>query len=341
MENEKSWSFSGIWNSALVSGEERKVEPRDYLYASELGKAPIDVFLSMKGVAKTNPPNDRSKRKFEAGNLWEWIVKMLLTRAGVLQNSQKPSPYQYPELLRVSGRLDFIAGGKIDAEKAKRVVEEEKLGLPPSFYRAYDQIVEYFAKNYPDGLEPRILEIKSVSAFVFDGLEAKKNASIKIHRLQLYHYLKAENMKRGDIVYICRDDCRMMEVPVLMPSPVEDEYKDYIAKMTEWVKKDEQPPLEQPIIFDEDTGKFSKNNGIAWSGYLTMLYGLKDQNEFDEKFKPQAERFNRVIGRIKRGDKMTVKNEEVKREIVEAGFDLPAIITKFAGSEEESDGTLN
>jgi len=73
--------------------------------------------------------------------------------------------------------------------------------------------------------------------------------------------------------------------------------------------------LEKAIEFSEDIGKFSKNFNVAYSGYLTMLYGFKDQAEFDAKYTPIVARWNRVIARIKNGDKMTDKNNEVIKEI--------------------------
>jgi hypothetical protein len=326
------WSFIKLWNNSLEQIKDRPVEPRDYLWATDLGKPMADVWLRMKGEKPTNPPNARSQRKFSAGNFWEWIVRLILIRAGILQESQEKLSYQYPDLLRVSGKLDFIAGGKPDFEKAKQ--ELENMLLPDEFKLAIDNIVDYFATNYPDGLESKVLEIKSVSAFMFEALE-KGHKNLKIHRLQTYHYLKSKDMSRGDVVYICRDDCRMMESPIELNSSVEQEYYDYISKITDYYKRDEMPPLEQPIVFDEDLGKFSKNNQIAWSPYLTKLYGFQDQAEFDEKYKRTAESWNRVLGRLKSEKPMTKNNEEKLAEIKEAGFDIESIKDKLVITSEE------
>ena len=40
----KDWSFSSTWNDGLIPVE-RKPEPRDYIWASELGGAMIDRYL--------------------------------------------------------------------------------------------------------------------------------------------------------------------------------------------------------------------------------------------------------------------------------------------------------
>jgi len=170
------------------------------------------------------------------------------------------------------------------------------------------------------------LEIKSLSAFMYDALERKKEAS-RIHKLQGFHYLKANGYPKTTIVYICRDDLRMMEY-VVTPD-YEPEYKSFIEKMSEYHRSEEKPPLENAIVFDEDLGKFCKNFNVAYSGYLTMLYGFKDQKEFDDKYTPTVSRWNRVLERVKSKATMTDKNREVLKEIQLAGYNLKEIISKL------------
>jgi hypothetical protein len=325
--NNNYWTFANIWNESLLEREEKEIQSRNYIWASELGKAPIDIIYKMRGVKPTNPPNPRSLRKFEAGNIWEWIVKLILTRAGILQAKQKSASYQYDGLLKVYGRLDFIAGGKPDFEKAKHELSE--LILPEVFLRGATKIVDYLSKNYPNGLGSKILEIKSVSSLMFDSYEAKKVAS-RNHRLQLGHYIVSENMERGDVVYVSKDDCRMLEVPVYR-NEIEKDYKAEIEKITKYYNSNELPPKENPIIFDEDLKKFSKNWNVAYSMYLTELYGFKDQKEFDDKYTPIVERWNRVLGRIIEGKDMTENNKDALKEIQDFGFNLDEILSIIRG----------
>src|SRR5258708_20285530 len=105
--NPSHWGLATAWNASLIDTEERELKVRDNLWASELGKAPIDVWLKMHGTKPTNPPNARSLRKFEAGNVFEWIVSLILKRAGILRESQKWSSFQYPGLLKVTGKPHF------------------------------------------------------------------------------------------------------------------------------------------------------------------------------------------------------------------------------------------
>ena len=329
--DKETWGFSQIWNKSLEERDEHKLVARDNLWASELGKSPIDIWLKLRATPLTNPPNARSLRKFEAGNVFEWIVSLILKRAGILKESQRWSSFQYSGLLKVTGKADFIAGGKVDI----RMFEEEmaRMELPNIFTKAGEKIVKYLAENYPDGLDEMPLEIKSVSSFMFEALE-KKGVGSKIHRMQLFHYLKSEDRPKGNLVYICRDDMRMAEFPIFNPSPVEDEYRNAIDSISGYHLSDNKPPLERPIVFDDDIGKFTKNFNVAYSGYLTLLYGFKDQMTFDATYTPTVGRWNRVVTRLKAGDKITDKNNDVIKEITEAGFNIEDILKRSVSDEE-------
>lgn len=316
------WKMSGVWNAALESKPERESQARDRIWASELGKPNIEIFLKMRGVMPSNPPNARSKRKFEAGNIFEWIIGIVLKRAGILKENQKRVAFQYPGLVAVSGKIDFLAGGIPDYDHYKEQLEA--LELPEFFMRASGAIIKHFADNYPEGLGDLYLEIKSCSSFMMDAMERTGNAS-RNHRLQLFHYLKSENYPRGMVVYICRDDLRMFEVVVKNPSEVEEEYHKAIEEISTfyqahkdtpiedfliepdtkdelkwtWVQLPGLPPLEKYIVWDKDLKKFARNWGVEYSSYLTMLYGFQTQLEFEELVMPIVSRWNRVLARIK------------------------------------------
>ncbi len=68
-------NIANIWNSA-IERKDRPIEARQRLFASELGGSMIDRWHKLKGTPYTNPPNSRSMRKFMAGDIWEWIIKI-------------------------------------------------------------------------------------------------------------------------------------------------------------------------------------------------------------------------------------------------------------------------
>lgn len=334
-----NWSMSGVWNASMEKADERTYEPRDYMWASELGKLQGDVFLKMKGVIPTNPPNARSQRKFEAGNVWEWIVKLILIRAGILISTQDRVKVAYPDCIEVSGKMDFYAGGKIDRIATQKAIDE--LYLPEKTQQAMENVIEYLAKKYPDGLRKKVLEIKSVSSFMMNALEIIQTP-LEIHALQAYHYTKGEEIDQADVVYICRDDCRMIEFPILKDSPkYEAIYRKFVEEMTHFYRNDIEPPKAAPIVFNEVAGKFELNRLIGWSGYLTLVYGLQDQLEFDEKYKALPASWNRVLKRKAEKAAMTKNNEEKIAEMTEQGWDFELCASKFIINNEEEDADTN
>lgn len=327
----QTWGLQQVWNETLSSIPDRKPEKRDHLWASELGKAPVDVWLHLKGTPQTNPPNARSRRKFEAGNTFEWIVGLILKRAGILLESQKHVKYQYPRLMEVTGKVDFVAGGKPDKEKYMK--EMAALELPEVFMLLGEQIIDSLLMNFPDGLEEMPLEVKSISSFMFENIE-RSEKPVAIHRLQAYHYLKAMGKRKANLIYVCRDDLRMIEFPIFDNEINEEEYKSKIEYLTKYYKSEGMPPLEKPIEFDEDIGRFSKNFKVAYSSYLTMLYGWKDQMAFDEIYMKKTASWNRVMSRMVNGDKITKKNEEIFEDIRKYGFNPDNISLKFITSKK-------
>jgi hypothetical protein len=330
MRNEMKWSFYQLWNESLESGKERVLKERRNIWASELGGALIDRYLKMTAVTPTNPPNPRSLRKFEAGNIWEAIVGYVLSRAGILQSRQNWLSFQYPDLLEVTGKLDFVAGGMPDYDKAISIISSEFNWLPPFISNATINIAKKLKEQYPNGLEKIILELKSCSSFMFEKYERDQDASLN-HKLQNFHYLKSTKMPEGHVVYISKDDARLIEIGIFNPSPLEDEYKKDIETLTVCINNKTEPSKEKPIEYD---GKFYANWKIGYSNYLTMLYGFENQFAFDNTYKPMVERWNRVLGRIKEGKELTDNNKKALDEITQTGFNVNTIIEEHTKKGE-------
>lgn len=324
------WGIQEIWNHSLEIYSEREAKPRDYLWASELAKLETDVYLALKGEKPTNPPNARSHRKFEAGELWEWLVKILLERAGILKSSQARVKFQYEGLLEVSGKIDFIAGGTVVQN-----VDLDSLGLPERTLERMKTILEYLRTNYSNELELKALEVKSVSSHMMNALEIGKRPLLT-HAMQAYHYTKHEDVNETLLVYICRDDVRMMEFNIVGGDLYyEDLYRGHIEKMTEIYKAGKMPEKASPVVFDDLLGKFTLDRRIGWSPYLTKVYGLEDQVEFDDKYKKIPESWNRVLTRMVNGQSMTKNNEAKIEEMKEWGFDPEPLVEKIKKDNEQ------
>lgn len=343
MSNPVYWNLATIWNEVAYK-ENKELKKRDYIYASEIGMPLVDRYLKMKGVPYTNPPNNRSLRKFLAGNIWEFVVKHIMVAAGVYKHEEiKVDATPYENCLSVHGRLDFRAGGIIDAESA--MVRLNELELPDYLYEVGKKIIETLdGKN----LRETILEQKAVSTFVMDKVERTKSA-IPNHTLQGYHYQKNSGVQSA-IVYICKDDCRMaqFDVNAELAEPI---YRKDIEEMTYFYTKGNQPPNEPLIKFDDTLGKFTKHLGIEYSPYLSKLYGFETPEAYRDAV-THVDKWNRTLSRYamiesgattKTGKAMVItpKNKECREEIEKSGyrFDtlLQAKIALGAIDEEEQD----
>lgn len=120
------WDFADLMNESIRCFPQKTMVKRSHIWASELGGDFASRYLKMHAHIPTNPPNDRSRRKFISGDIFEWIVYLVLTMCGVLKQTQLHGEVQLPGMLRVTGRLDFIAGGDVDWEKAKHEIEKIK-----------------------------------------------------------------------------------------------------------------------------------------------------------------------------------------------------------------------
>lgn len=320
-----TWQISKIWNESIDQGEERPIMPRNRLWASELGKSDLDIYLKLIGEPVSNPFDSRARRKFEAGNLFEWVVKLVLIRCGIYKSSQEWLGNKEFGL-EVSGKLDHLAGGVPKYEEARK--EIASLELPDMFTKATDRILDHFQKEYPDGLPEQIIEVKSTSSF---GIEKVyfTGKGLAGHDLQAFHYAYNKKLP-ATLLYICRDDLRMAEIPIL---PDNEEllarYKAKIASVSDFYAKKVLPPREPEISWDSDVERFTKNFNVEYSGYLKRNYGYENPDEFNEKWGGKVESWNRVIGRIKSRKDLTDNNKEKLSEMMEMGFDVISLITKF------------
>lgn len=295
-----NWSFSSLWNASLDIDRQRELVERDYVWASELGRGFYDRYWKMKGREPTTPPNLRTRRKFEAGNLMEWVIRQVLSRAGVLKESQEHIVYEGGPI-KVTGRCDFRAGGEVTP-----LSEGDLIGMPENFAAIASHTVDLLMDKYPDGLREVGLEIKSCAAIMFDRyLEAPGPH----HALQAFHYARTTK-EPFLLIYVSRDDLRMCEWIIL---PEHEQYRILYDKdlkdMSEYLKFSEEEISEhkEPLLLWEDE-KFKKNFEVEYSNYLTD-YGFERPDEYTDKAKIST-RLNNVVKSIKIGKKLSKLNLE-------------------------------
>jgi len=321
------WSLSQLWNEVAYK-ENKELQKRDYVYASEIGMPFYDRYLKMKATPYTNPPNNRSLRKFLAGNIWEHTVKQILVACGVLKHDEiKIDATPYSDCLDVHGRCDFIAGGYIDAELA--TINVEKLQLPDYLVVVSEKIIEALGGKT---LEEIILELKSVSTFAMDKVE-RMGEAMPNHTLQGYHYQKNGKIP-ANVAYICKDDCRMAQFGIV-EAHTEPLYRKDLEQMTFHFSKKKPPPLAPLVSFDTVFGKFVKNLYVEYSPYLSH-YGFEDPDDY-RKNVSYIEKWNRALNRFVLAETgkttptgkpivITAKNKEMQAEIIKAGHNFSELL---------------
>jgi hypothetical protein len=312
----KHWTLTDIWNDSFIE-EDEPVRKRNHLHASELGNSFIDIWYKLRGTPYTNTFTDAARRKMEAGKLFEGIIRMVLKRAGILKKAQVEANHQLNGMLAVHGRLDFLAGGKVDLVQAEECLAfmkkfYEELEFPKIYQKiaekAFEMVKDLAGKtNVP--LWIYILELKSVADFVYRLIEDSPRP-LNSHHIQIYHYLFALDMKGfGKVDYINRDDVRIMEKKVYRNEQSHKEYASWIEQMTDYANDIVPPPKEQLIIYHKDTGNFAKNTtGVEWSKYLTLIYGYKTTQDFRDHVMPLVKSWNYTMDRCVKCSTMTAEN---------------------------------
>lgn len=330
-----TWTFTGGWNASLDEVERFGAYPRDYLWASQLGNSQVDIFLALMGNEPSNPFDSRAKRKFDAGVLWEWIAEMVAKRSGIFISKQDAVSYQHPDGLRVSGKLDLKVGGVRNLEQIKKMEDAlEVIGLPERFVQAMKTVEKNM--NFTTDLPVRVLEVKSSSAYMYDA-QYKFGIPAENHALQCLHYLLATDIEEGAVLYISKDDARMTEIPIWRDDELLNEkYKEVVTLAKRYYDKKEQPPVEPTIVFDYGKGKFTDNWNIKYSAYLTYLYGFETEGDYQDAFKSKTASWNRVLGRIVRGEKMTESNLNYINEIKAEFPNFDEIVTYFRSDDVEN-----
>lgn len=319
----RDWQLSEIWNQSFETVPEEKIKKRNYLYASELGNSCIEIFYKLKGEPYTNTFSAANRRKMEAGKLFEAIVRYVLKRAGILKKSQQEANCQIPGCLEVHGRLDFIAGGQIDIAQAEECngltkILFDELEFPRIYLDIANQtfeMVKRLAGQKNDTLQVYVLELKSVSDFVYRLIE-NATRPLNFHHQQGFHYLYALKMKVGKVGYINRDDVRIMEKKIENNAESYKSYAAWIEMMSDYVISNTVPPKEPLVLFHRDTCTFNKNTmGVEWCKYLTKIYGYADPQAFRNDMEDRVKKWNYTYSRCVDCKEMTDEN---MRQITEA-----------------------
>lgn len=290
-----NWSVASLWNETFNHITERVLEPRNYVYASEIGKSPWEVLRRMQGIQPSTPPDKRSKRKFEAGNFFEWIAKQILVRSGITI-SQQERITDVIEGVEIHGKADFIS--------SSQSLSIQDMGDMPEFFG----IMQKLLVESMDGVifTEQGIEIKSISEMGMSRIE-RDGQPYDSHGMQSYYY--ARTTKKNFILEcICRDDLRMISF-IIPPFNAEAE-----ANLINWCQRmkhaiDNNYAEKEPLLLVDDEYKVSKNFDVEWSYYLNE-YGFELPSDYADEAKRITTRMSNAFKTIKGGKKLTKNNLE-------------------------------
>ena len=298
---QNKWLIQDIWNETLID-KPFEINKRDYIRASDIGKSFLDRYYSMTGEPWTNVFDARVLRIFEAGNLYEWLVRLILVRAGILHSTQEEVKITGSDHLDVIGHLDFIGGGEPNWNMAKQIVPQlEQLYFPTRMLKIADGIIARLQEKFPAGLPKVLFDVKSINSMVFWRHMSKNEGNQPLmeaydhHVLQLYTYMKGKGFNEGRLLYISKDDLTLAEAEVRADEGLEKRWRTDVQQMSYYYRQGIVPPREPDIVWDKN--KYRINWKIQRSNYLEKIVGMK-QEVWEDQIKKLEGRANYRVKEI-------------------------------------------
>ena len=354
MENtqkEASWSIQESWNRSLtVAKKDRRIQPRDFLYASEVGRPYLDVYWSMQGIEPTNVQSDTARRKMEAGNFYEAVVGWVFQRVGILKETQaKARLIDNPDYLNVYGRIDIIAGHDGNWDKTKKEMDEYfnkliELEFDFPFFGVVKKIstetINYLSEKYPAGLEDKLYEVKSINSMAFWKNDEPIGTPYPHHINQFTFYQYYHQIKNGSFLYLDRDTMSISELPNIIKDEVVKDIHDWLKKMTYYYRNNIEPPKPQLIIWDIKEQKYQFNWEVNWSAYKDKILEGVNVDKINEEIKEKNKmlRRDKMIKNAVNGDNVRgTKKFNTAIQMLKDGKENEEILKKSGCTQEEVD----
>lgn len=323
---QSEFSIELVWNEKIGAEQENyETKPRPYISASKIGKSLHETWLYMKGTPVTNPYEERVIRKFQAGYVFEDIVRKILELTGleVLNGNEernKLRPIKIDGCLPVYGHYDILLRGAAPWDEARKRIEATP--IPDALKRVGLGLVDFLSEKYPYvlgadgktavGLSPILYDVKSVNSMVFWNNEYLLDAYPE-HKLQVYTYLRALrsqgiNLDSFRILYISKDDLTVREFEVSVTPELERQWLDWVVAISEAYLNNREPEREPDIVFDEKKKRWDLNWKMERSLYLTHITGL-EKEAWQQIWKDECSKRNRSLGSEKAKETRKMKKE--------------------------------
>jgi len=268
-----NWNIRDLLADLMEARSSARPEPREVIWASDLGKPYVDRWLQMKGVPYSNPPNGQELMTYFLGWQIEVGIEEMLLSAGLATRSQEKVTVHLDGHLPVVGRADLILEVR-DWEGVLAKLEEgsaEDPAIPPrelAQRQALRRILGDWRGRSPQGLSATVFEVKSLNSAAFKYHRGGEGLSSAYphHRLQLYTYLRGLGLGEGHLVYVARDTGWMEEVVVRPTEELERAWRGDVEAMSRYYLGDERPPLEPLKVGGKENWR------VRYSRYRDYLY---------------------------------------------------------------------
>ena len=281
----REWSIDALLSDFMNFTSETDPKERAEIWASDIGKSFLDRYLSMKAHPYSNPIDGKTLMTFFLGKQIELGLTEMLKTCNLTFQAQDRLEINVPGCLPVVGRPDLLMEVSDWDIVIKNIDNNIKEILAENLDDAERQvkkknvlkkIVEEWRIKYPNGLEKTPFEIKTINTNAFNyfckSKDGFKNANPH-YQMQLYTYMRYYNSDKGRLVYVSKNDGKIVEVVIHKTAEIERKWLEDIKTMSYYYYNSITPPCEQFKIGKKDNWK------IAYSRYKDYLHKNYKNNQ--------------------------------------------------------------
>lgn len=240
-------------------------EPRDYLWASEIGKPHYDIYHKLIGTKPDNPITIEALGKIQAGEMFEEVYVNQLRNRGISVVTKIKCKLKTRKYLTITGEVDC---------QVRREITEIKSVNSNAFWHIQ-------RKNSGDW---------------FTGFYVP-------YYFQLITYLKAKRRKKGKLIFISRDDTTKAEITVYNKKDTEKDklWHQWMKEMTQFYKGKKEPPkipkFVKGKVYNRSTKEYDEvwelNKQLEYSNYRGRIVGM-DWEDYLVEAKEELKKLNSV-----------------------------------------------
>lgn len=271
------FSLRHLIQEGLDSMVTLKPEPRNEIWASDLGKSYADRFLSMKGVPYTNPSDGYSLQNFFIGIGVERAFLQQVELCMVPTIESKKIRIERAGCLPVVGRADLLFEVSSWADVRDRVndyVKKTEAANDLQIRKKLQllEVVKHWEQKFPKGIPKTVFEIKSINSWAlrYHKTDAQLLNAYPHYLLQLTAYMIGHNLTEGGLIFIAKDAGKnfgyIREIPVKLDQKLIDMFWEDVEGFSKYFLSNTMPPKE-PLVVD---GKL--NWRMRYSSYHDQLY---------------------------------------------------------------------